>query len=246
MFSKILMCLYALLAYALATLSLLYLMGFLVNVGVPKGISDGAIVPAWQAIGIDVVLVLGFGLHHSLTARRSFKIWWTTIIPAPIERATYLYMTACMTGIMVYFWQPLPQTIWLVESVSGARCILGGYLLVWLWMVAATFHFGHFEFFGLAQVWRNLRGQQQDNPTMSVRYLYALIRHPISVGWMLMPLVTPHLTLGHIVFAGATVLYIVLATPFEEADLIAEIGEPYQQYQLQVPKFLPGGSGKKL
>jgi len=245
MFSRVLLFAYALAAYVLATASLLYLMGFLINTGVPKGISDGAIRPLWQALGIDVALVLAFGLHHSVTARRTFKAWWTTIIPPPIERATYLYMTVIMITLLVYFWQPMPQTIWRVESTMVAGVIYGGYLLVWTWMVAATFHFGHFGFFGLAQAWHNLIDQPPAQSGMTARYLYALVRHPISLGWMVMPFVTPHLTLGHVVFAGATVLYIVLATPFEEADLVAEIGEPYRQYQSRVPRFLPGGVGNR-
>jgi len=36
----------------------------------------------WSAAAIDALLALGFGLHHSVTARRSFKRWWTQFVPA--------------------------------------------------------------------------------------------------------------------------------------------------------------------
>ncbi len=236
---RILILAYALGAYTLALASLVYIMGFLANVGVPKGISDGPQRAAWLAALIDAGLVGLFGLHHSVTARTSFKRWWTKIIPPPIERATYLYMTVIMTALLVMIWQPIPITIWHVQSALPVAGICAAYLGVWSLMIAATFHFGHFGFFGLTQAWESFRNTPPRHTSMTARYLYALVRHPISLGWMIAPFIVPHLTLGHVVFAVATFVYIMLATPFEEADLIEEIGEPYINYQIRVRRFLP-------
>jgi len=236
---KSLMLAYAVGAYFLATASLVYIMGFLADFGVPKGISDGEATTPWVAILVDGVLVGLFGLHHSVTARTSFKRWWTKIIPAPIERATYLYMTAIMTALLVFFWRPVPITVWQVHSELAAGFIFAAYLAVWTMMSAATFHFGHFSFFGLAQAWQNFRQSPPKTSSMTARYLYALVRHPISLGWMLAPLVMPHLTVGHVVFAASTFVYIMLATPFEEADLINALGKPYIDYRNRVPIFVP-------
>ncbi|MEP2103323.1 MAG: hypothetical protein ABJP02_08510 [Parasphingorhabdus sp.] len=244
MIRKSLMLLYALGAYIVGIASLLYIMGFLIDFGVPKGISGnetggGKSFGLWPAILINSGLIGFFGLHHSVTARTSFKRWWTRVIPAPIERATYLYMTVAMTALLVFFWQPIPITIWHVPSGLAAGVIYAAYACIWLMMVAATFHFGHFGFMGVAQAWQNFRNAKPDPSDMTARYLYALVRHPISLGWMVAPLTTPHFTVGHMVFAGATFAYIILATPFEEADLIEEIGEPYRDYRDRVPSFVP-------
>lgn len=244
MIRKSLMLLYALSAYILATATLLYIMGFLVDFGVPKGISANGIsernpLELWSAVLINTGLVGLFGLHHSITARTSFKRWWTKIIPAPIERATYLYMTVAMTALLVFFWQPIPITIWHVQSSLAVGFVYAAYVGVWTMMVAATFHFGHFGFLGLTQAWQNFRNTEPDPSSMTARYLYALVRHPISLGWMIAPLIIPHFTVGHLVFAGATFGYILLATPFEEADLIEEIGESYRDYRNRVPTFVP-------
>ncbi len=239
MIRKNLMLAYAGIAYFVSMATLLYIVGFLADFGVPKGISDGKVAAFWPSALIDAGLIGLFGLHHSVTARTSFKRRWTRFIPAPIERATYLYMTAIMTAILVYFWQPLPLTIWHVQSALGAGLIIGVYIGIWTMMVAATFHFGHFGFFGLAQAWNNLRQSPPQPSSMTARYLYALVRHPISLGWMIAPFATPHLTVGHIVFALSTMVYIVLATPFEEADLVGELGDNYRDYRKRVPAFLP-------
>ena len=102
---------YAVGAYILALTNLVYLIGFFADFGVLKGISDGEPTTLWSAILVDVGLVGLFGLHHSLTARASFKRWWTKIIPAPIERASYLYMTSIMMALVVIQWQSIPITI---------------------------------------------------------------------------------------------------------------------------------------
>ena len=232
--------LYALGGYLAASGSILYIAGFLADFGVPKTIVEGERGALWAAILTDAGLVALFGLHHSLAARRSFKRWWTRIVPAPIERATYLYTTAGITALLVVFWQPIAIPVWEVRAPFAVTLILAAYLATWTMMFAATCHFGHFDFFGLAQAWRNFRRRPPPAAGMTARYLYALVRHPISLGWMLTPWLTPSLTLGHVVFAVSAFLYIMAATPFEEADLIDELGDRYRDYRKRVPAFLPG------
>lgn len=232
--------LHALGGYVAGGGSILYIAGFFADFGVPKSIVDGEAGPLWTAVLTDAGLVALFGLHHSLAARRSFKRWWTRIVPAPIERATYLYTTAGMTALLVVFWQPIPVAVWEVQSPFAVGLIIAAYLATWAMMFAATCHFGHFDFFGLAQAWRNFRRTPPPAASMTTRYLYALVRHPISLGWMLTPWLTPSLTLGHVVFAVSAFLYIMAATPFEEADLIAELGDRYRNYRRRIPAFLPG------
>ena len=239
MIHRALMLIYAGIAYILALVNIAYLLGFFLDYGVPKGISDGEPATIWVAVLIDTSLVFLFGLHHSITARASFKRWWTKIIPAPIERATYLYMTAIMTVVLVYFWRPIPIVVW---ETTVPWLTLSAYLLFFaivLMMIMATFQFGHFSFFGLAQAWQNFRKSSPAPLNMTARYLYAVVRHPISLGWMLLPLISPVVTAGHLVFALATFVYIMMATPFEERDLIEELGEDYLSYRRKVPAFMP-------
>ena len=231
--------LYAIFGYLFGLLSLLYIAGFLVDVGVPKGISDGEPKGFLFSILIDFILVLSFGAFHSITARTSFKRIWTKIIPASIERSTYLFMTTFMTILLVWLWQPITWSIWDFHGVWAIASTYILYIMVWSIMALATFQFGHFQFFGLAQAWRNIRKTKPNSSPITIRYLYALVRHPISLGWMIAPLIVPNLTIGHLVFSSATIIYILIATHFEENDLIAEHGESYISYRKNVPTFLP-------
>lgn len=226
--------------YVIGLVSVAYMTAFLADFAVPKGISDGETTTLWNAALVDAGLVALFGFHHSLFARTWFKRWWTRIIPASIERATYLYTTAIMTAVLVIFWQPLPVTLLRFEATWSIALMIALYLSAWGMMLGATFHFGHFSFFGLAQAWAAFRqSPPATNTQLTTRWLYALVRHPISLGWMITPWLTPHLTLGHVVFAFSTLIYILVVTPLEEADLIEELGESYRNYRKAVPAFLP-------
>ena len=240
MIRKGLMLVYAAGAYALSMGALLYLVGFLADFGVPKGVRDGPATAPWLACLIDVGLLGLFGLHHSVTARTTFKRWWTELVPAPIERATYLYMTTAMTALLVYFWRPIPIVVWDVHSPALVAVIRVLYIALWLVMTAATFQFGHLRFFGLTQAWESLEPSPATASNLTARYLYGLVRHPISLCWILAALLTPQLTVGHVVFAISAFVYVTLATPFEEADLIDALGEPYVEYRKRTPAFIPG------
>ena len=58
--------LYGLTAYALFNLSFVYMLGFLLDVGVPKAVNDGPLVPEFQALTINLFLIFPFGFFHSL------------------------------------------------------------------------------------------------------------------------------------------------------------------------------------
>lgn len=231
--------LFAAVAYVLALINIAYLVGFLADYGVPKGINDGQTTWLPAAILIDLALIWGFGLHHSATARTWFKRRWTRVVPPALERAVYLYMTAAATALLVIFWQPIPITVWQVENGAASMAIWALFLAVWSTMFAATFQVGHFGFFGLRQAWENLVKSRPKPPSLSATWLYAIVRHPISAGWMLVPWLTPHMTVGQLVFAVGTVAYVLVATPCEEADLISDLGDEYRNYRRRVPAFLP-------
>jgi methanethiol S-methyltransferase len=231
---------YAAGGYLVSMLAIAYLVAFLADFAVPFTVNSGNLPgDPWIAVLINVALVAGFGLHHSITARRSFKARWTRLVPAHLERPTYLYMSALATAALVVLWQPIPATLWRVEAGVAFWAITALYLGVWGMMFSATFLLGHFSFFGLSQAWHRLLDRPLPQLPFSSRLLYGVVRHPISLGWMLVAWITPHMTLGQLVFALAVTAYVLVATVFEERDLVTELGQTYRDYRARVPAFVP-------
>ncbi len=71
--------------------------------------------------------------------------------------------------------------------------------------------------------------------------LYALVRHPIYLGWFLMVWPAPRLTGTRLVFAAVTSLYLLAAIPAEERSLRRTFGEAYDRYARRVRwRVVPG------
>ena len=76
---------YGAVAYLAFVAALLYTIGFLAGVGVPKDVDDGAAGPAGRALVVDAALLTFFAAQHSVMARPWFKRWWTRFVPPAIR-----------------------------------------------------------------------------------------------------------------------------------------------------------------
>jgi len=89
------------------------------------------------------------------------------------------------------------------------------------------------------QVWLKLRGHPYAPLQFQERLHYRLVRHPLMLGLIVAFGATPHMTAGHLLFAAATIVYILLGLRLEERDLIAAHGDDYRRYRERVPSLLP-------
>ena len=236
--SRITITLYGVLCYALFNAVFLYLVAFLLEIGVPKTINSGDIGSAANAVLINLALVAAFGLSHSVMAREGFKRWWTRYIPKAAERSTYVLQSSLFLGCTMYFWQPMPSTIWHVEGVlswpfyaaAAAGC---GLVLI------STFLIDHFELFGLKQVWSHQRARAMPEAEFCAPLLYRIVRHPMQLGIVILFVATPHMTVGHMLFAVAMIAYVRIGLHFEERALVRQFGDRYRAYQRTTPMLLP-------
>lgn len=230
--------LYGVVSYAIFFLTFLYAIGFVGNFGVPKTMDSLPQVPLAIALLINTGLLSLFAVQHSVMARPGFKRWWTRIIPAEAERSTYVLLSSLALILLFALWQPLGGVVWNVESPVGKALLYGGFAFGWALVLVATFLINHFDLFGLRQVWLYLRGEPYRPLQFGMPVLYRYVRHPLYLGWFFAFWCTPTMTLTHLFFAIVTTAYIVVATQFEEHDLIAEHPE-YAQYRKDVPMYLP-------
>jgi methanethiol S-methyltransferase len=231
---------YGVLGYALFLVTFLYLIGFVSGFVVPLTVDAGGPTSAlWTAILIDTGLVVLFGVQHTIMARPAFKRAFTRIVPAPIERTTFLLVTCGVFVLMFTQWRPIPTVLWSVGEGTAARVVHGIGFLGWGVVLLSTFQIDHFDLFGLRQTWLAFRGRPYTQRVFQERSLYRLVRHPLMLGFLVAFWSAPTMTLGRFVFAASYTVYIVIALRFEERDLVDLHGDAYRDYQRRVPKLLP-------
>lgn len=232
---------YALAAYGLFHATFLYAVGFVANLpGLPTRIDAAAVMPWWQALAVDLMLMAVFALQHSVMARPAFKRWWTRWVPEPLERSTYVLLASAALALVLAGWQPIAgPALWDLGPGVGAGALWAVMGLGWAVLVASTFLLDHFELFGLRQTWAASRGRTLPMPAFRTPGLYRYVRHPLYVGFLLAFWATPHMSTSHLVFAVANTAYILVGIWFEERDLIAQFGERYRRYREQVGMLLP-------
>jgi protein-S-isoprenylcysteine O-methyltransferase Ste14 len=241
MFSRITAFVYGVACYLAFFATFLYAVGFIGNFAVPKSIDSGRQLPLIQALAINVALLGLFAVQHSVMARQWFKSAWTRIVPAPVERSTYVLFSSLALLVLFWKWQPIGGVLWSVESASGRLAIQTLYGFGWVTVLVATFLINHFDLFGLRQVWLYLCGRPYSSLKFRTPGLYRLVRHPLYVGWLLVFWSAPVMTAAHLVFAIATTAYILIAIQLEERDLV-RLHPEYAEYRRRVPMIVPVGS----
>jgi protein-S-isoprenylcysteine O-methyltransferase Ste14 len=217
-----------------------YAIGFVQGIGVPKGIDDGPSAATAAALAIDVALLGLFAVQHSVMARPGFKRWWTRLVPAPIERSTFVLATSLVLALLVWQWRPLPTTVWDVGP-DGARAALHALSWSgWLTVLVSTFLVDHADLFGLRRPYQELRARPPAAPELRTPLLYRLVRHPLMLGFVVAFWATPTMTQGRLLFAALTTGYILIALQLEERDLLRDLGDDYAAYQRRVPMLIPG------
>jgi methanethiol S-methyltransferase len=230
---------YGVVCYLVFVAAFLYAIGFVGNIVVPRSVDHAIAAPTEQAIVVNLLLLGFFAVQHSVMARPAFKRWWTRLVPPPVERSTYVLATSLVLFLLYWRWRSMPAEMW---HVGAPAVRLGLWVLFWLgWatVFVGSFMISHFDLFGLRQVYLFWRGEPHTDAGFRAPLLYRVVRHPLMVGFIIAFWAAPTMTAGHLLFAVATTVYIVIAVQLEERDLVEAMGDQYRDYRREVPMLVP-------
>ncbi len=242
--TRVLIFVYGVVSYLIFFGAFLYAIVFVGNLFVPKSVDSGETTAFGTALVINAVLLSIFAVQHSLMARPAFKRWVTRIIPQAAERSTYVLLSSLALILLFWQWRPMNDIVWSVNNTAGRYTLWAVFFLGWGLVLVGTTLINHFDLFGLRQVYLNLKGEEYTNLGFGRPFLYKIIRHPIMLGFIIAFWATPVMSVGHLVFAVATTLYILVGIQLEERDMVAANGESYEQYRREVSMLIPIPKGK--
>jgi methanethiol S-methyltransferase len=223
-----------------------YFAWFSDGVWVPKHVDSGAPGDLGLALLVNTGLVLLFGLQHSIMARDGFKRALTRVLPAHLERATFVLASSLALSALIWFWRPLPQVLWSVEQPGYAGALWVINAIGWLGVPLSSLMIDHFDLFGLKQAFTGFRRSSFSRKGFVTPLLYKYVRHPMMSALLIALWVTPRMTAGHLLLSLGMSIYIVIGVHFEERSLTRELGASYLLYRAATPKFLPLGSARPV
>ena len=231
---------YGTFSYLIGLGALMYWFGFMGDLSfLPKTIDSGLQGPLAESLLINIGLIALFGIQHAVMARKGFKKAITRFIPAASERSTFVLMTGITLSLIMWQWRPIPIDVWTIQHEMAQLIVTIVFWSGWALLVFSSFLINHFELFGLQQIWFNLVKKSIPEISFKMPRLYKVVRHPMMLGVLIGMWSTPHMTIGHLVFALSMTGYIVIGVKMEERDLIANHGERYVKYKEQVPGLIP-------
>ena len=180
----------------------------------------------------NTILFTIFALHHSIMARSGAKAWITRLVPADLERSVYVWIASVLFLAVCWMWQPLPGVIWEVRGAGWLLYLLQAFGIV-LTLAAAR----------IVGFWE-LAGVKQPDLSKPIEFKatgpFAIVRHPIYLGWVLMVVATPVMTTSRLLFAIVSTAYLSAAIPLEERSLLESYRDAYTAYQKQMRwKLIP-------
>ena len=239
MAKRLLVFIFGVIVYLLFLFTVLYGIGFVGNIAVPKSVDSGAPSPLAASILINLLLVIIFAMQHSVMARPAFKKQWLRFIPEPAERSIYVLFTNMSLLLLFWQWRPLPTTVWNFQNGMMHIALTSLFWMGWLCVVISTFLINHFDLFGLRQVYLYLCGIEYTPVQFKEPLPYKYVRHPLMLSFLIAFWATPQMSIGHLQFAIGMTLVIFIGIAFEERDLLKAYGDSYARYRQQVSMIIP-------
>lgn len=186
-----------------------------------------------------------FGVLHSILARLTVKAYMRDRVGDRAFEGFYrlgynaFSVITFLPVVAVLLLAPGP-TVWQVDGIGawGLRMLQ---LIGLAGLTASVLQIDGWRFMGVSQAIAYFDGTPLPLPEepLITNGVYRLVRHPLYLFMLMVLWFTPSMTLTGLVFAATMTLYSVVGSLFEERTMTKLFGQPYTEYQRQVPWMIP-------
>ncbi|XP_064407939.1 nurim [Latimeria chalumnae] len=179
----------------------------------------------WRPLVVDLGLILLFVVQHSIMAAQTVKSW-TVACCGVLQRSLYVLATAATLQVLMRYWQKVDEAppLWSPRSEPWNNWLpLACFVLhtvAWLVIFSVVLIFDYPELMGLKQVYYYCLGLGDPLALKSHRAqrLYAHLRHPVYVEFLVILWAVPCFTLDRLLLAFFFTLYLTCAHGLDEKD----------------------------
>jgi protein-S-isoprenylcysteine O-methyltransferase Ste14 len=197
--------------------------------------------PQWseaKLLAWDAALSFFFFVQHSGMVRRRVRVRMATITAPLYQPAIYAITSGLALVAVVLLWQPsairifalTPPWRYVAHGISIAAVLLFG----WGFLSLRSF-----DPLGVGPLARHLRSKPSRSCSFTVAGAYRFVRHPLYLAILVLFWSCPDVTADRLLFDGLWTAWMVVGTFWEEADLVAELGDAYRAYRRAVPMLIP-------
>lgn len=197
----------------------------------------------WTAILDDVLLILQFGVGHSLLLSEKGRRWLSRLAPMGLGRelSTTIFAGIASLQLLITFllWSS-SEVIWVVPEgwLKGSLSLVYG--VSWLLLAKSMMDAGldvQIGILGWRSVWQ---GKAPVYRPFTRRGLFKNCRQPIYLSFTLILWSAPVWTPDHLLLALGWTGYCVIAPLWKEKRYLKYYGQAYARYQRRVPYWFPG------
>lgn len=185
-----------------------------------------------------ILLVLSWGLLHSLLASIRVKDWFRRLIgPGAMRFYRLGYNLFSVLSFLPLPWlmAVLPDRALYAIPFPWVLLSAAGRLLALLLLAAGVLQTGLLSFIGLQQIFEG----EQTPGRLVTGGLYRYVRHPLYMAGLIFVWLTPVMTVNLLAMIVAASAYLVVGAYFEERKLLREYGVAYAEYRAATPMFAP-------
>lgn len=187
------------------------------------------------------LLLATFAVIHSLFASLRVKqvLQDRMGIASPYYRLIYNVVSIALLALYPLLMLPYDQVMYRIDPplawLMVAVQVVGGMIV----LRVLFFEFDGAAFFGIRQLLTPRKGKAAVMTPLRTTGLFALCRHPLYLGTMMVVAVNPVMTRALFCFAIFTAIYAYVGSYFEEHRLVATFGDEYRAYQQRTKRVFP-------